>query len=168
MLLEGDMNAAEDSVKSMTSETSTDAVTSPKPKVAATKKATPSDAAEANPSVAASPPKPKAAAAGGKKAAKAVAKPLLETMVEDVIPQLTDFFKKEDGVSDVDLVFDDNQVYMQNAGSFKRSYLNIYVVTFEPIKVVVVEGCSDQTNTLPTPTGLPGSEWLTTSGGFSS
>lgn len=130
MLLEGDMNAAEDSLKSITSEASTDAATSPKPKVAASKKAAPSDAAEANPNVAASPPKPKAAAAGGKKAAKAVAKPLLETMVEDVIPQLTTFFKKEEGVSDVDLVFADNQVHMQNARSFKRSscaYLNIYM-----------------------------------------
>lgn len=131
MLLEGDMSAAEDSVKSMTSEASTNAATSPKPKVAASKKAAPkSDAAEANPSVAASPPKPKAAAAGGKKAAKAVAKPLLETMVEDVIPQLTTFFKKEEGVSDVDLVFADNQVHMQNPRSFKRSSctcLNIHM-----------------------------------------
>lgn len=70
------------------------------------------------PSAAASSPKPKAAAAGGaKKAAKAVAKPLLETMVEDVIPRLTTFFEKEKGVSNVDIEFADNQLQ----GSFIKN-----------------------------------------------
>jgi hypothetical protein len=71
----------------------------------------------AKPSAAASPPKPKVAAAGGaKKAAKAVAKPLPETMVEDVIPNLTAYFEKEKGVSDVEIQFDDNQVFEILAG----------------------------------------------------
>nr|XP_024363508.1 uncharacterized protein LOC112276432 isoform X2 [Physcomitrium patens] len=71
------------------------------------------------PAAAASPPKPKVAAAGGakkaaaggaKKAVKAVAKPLPETMLEDVIPRLTAYFEKEQGVSAVDIQFDDNQL----------------------------------------------------------
>jgi hypothetical protein len=69
------------------------------------------------PSTAASSPKPKAAAAGGaKKAAKAVVKSLLETMVEDVVPRLTAFLEKEKGVSDVDIEFADNQVFVLAAG----------------------------------------------------
>lgn len=73
--------------------------------------------AEPKPSVAASPPKPKVAAAGGaKKAAKAVAKPLPQTMAEDVIPELTAYFEKEKGVSDVEIQFDDNQVFELLAG----------------------------------------------------
>lgn len=66
----------------------------------------------AKPSAAASPPTPKVAAAGGaKKAAKAVAKPLPEMMVEDIIPKLTAYFENEKGVSDVEIKFDDNQVF---------------------------------------------------------
>lgn len=69
--------------------------------------------AEAEPKPKPSAAKPKAAAAGGaKKAAKAVVKSLLETMVEDVVPRLTAFFEKEKGVSDVDIEFADNQVFV--------------------------------------------------------
>ena len=70
------------------------------------------EAPKPKPSAAASPPKPKAAATGGGKKAKAVAKPLLETMVEDVVPRLTAYFEKERGVSDVEIQFADNQVFV--------------------------------------------------------
>ncbi|KAG0569552.1 hypothetical protein KC19_6G099100 [Ceratodon purpureus] len=79
--------------------------------------AKPSAEAKPKPSAAASPPKPKVAAAGGAKKAKAVAKPLLETMVEDVVPRLTDYFQKERGVSDVEIQFADNQLQ----GSFIKN-----------------------------------------------
>jgi len=76
--------------------------------------------AEPKPSepAAASPPKPKVAAAGGaKKAAKAVAKPLPEAMAEDIIPKLTAYFENEKGISDVEILFDDNQVFEMLAGA---------------------------------------------------
>jgi len=100
-----DKSSTESTSKEGTTQTEAAVQPPPAPKEAEPK---PSD----KPKVAGSPPKPKVAAAGGaKKAAKAVAKPLPEAMAEDIVPKLTAYFEKEKGISDVEIKFDDNQVF---------------------------------------------------------
>jgi hypothetical protein len=92
--------------QSRTAETPAAAVKKVAKTVATTATASPTtDAASARPK-----PVP---AAGATKVAKAAAvvKSLQSTMVEDVIPELSNFLKKQDGISDVELTFVDNEVF---------------------------------------------------------
>jgi hypothetical protein len=92
--------------QSRTAETPAAAVKKVAKTVATT--ATPSPTTDA----ASARPKP-IPAAGATKVAKAAAvvKSLQSTMVEDVIPELSTFLKKQDGISDVELTFVDNEVF---------------------------------------------------------
>jgi len=87
------------------------------PAVAAKKVAkTVATTATASPTTDAASARPKPVpAAGATKVAKvakaaAVVKSLQSTMVEDVIPELSTFLKKQDGISDVELTFVDNEL----------------------------------------------------------
>ncbi|CAM6033279.1 unnamed protein product [Sphagnum compactum] len=69
--------------------------------------------ATASPTTDAASARPKPVpAAGATKVAKAAAvvKSLQSTVVEDVIPELSTFLKKQDGISDVELTFVDNEL----------------------------------------------------------
>ncbi|KAK4779119.1 hypothetical protein SAY86_006647 [Trapa natans] len=78
---------------------------------AATSTATSTATAEAKEAKAA----PKEAAEKPKRPAKAVAKPLPQLMVEDVIPQLQEILQAQDDLSEIDLTFKDNRVSPLNS-----------------------------------------------------
>ncbi|KAI5083189.1 hypothetical protein GOP47_0002932 [Adiantum capillus-veneris] len=84
----------------------------PAPKAAAPPKAAKADTTAAAAPTAAAPPK----AVPVTKPAKKVEKPYPEVITEDVIPRVKSFLQKEEGISDVELVFQDNQV----EGSFLK------------------------------------------------
>ncbi|MCO5597704.1 hypothetical protein L7F22_051785 [Adiantum nelumboides] len=103
------------STKAAEADTITAAKAAASPKAAA---AASTNAAEADTTIAAAPKAadpPKAAPAA--KPAKKVEKPYPQVITEDVIPRVKSHLQKEEGVSDINLVFEDNQL----EGSFLKS-----------------------------------------------
>ncbi|MCO5558192.1 hypothetical protein L7F22_011771 [Adiantum nelumboides] len=104
--------AAAASTKAAEADTIT-ATASPKAPAAASTKAAEADTTLAAAPKAADPPKATPAA----KPAKKVEKPYPQVITEDVIPRVKSHLQKEEGVSDINLVFEDNQL----EGSFLKS-----------------------------------------------